>query len=322
MTATVNAPTVSAVPAAEDQRERFYRLMPELMREDAHLALVLAEIGAGYLDPVATAPVADRVINVGIREQLMLGVAGGLALAGMRPVVHTFPPFLVERPFEQVKLDLGHQDVGAVLVSAGGSYGWPTGGQTHFGHRDVALLDTLDGWTVHVPGHPMEVDTLLRQAVAGQGRVYLRLDNGGNARPQAMATGRMSVLRRGSSGTVVAVGPMADRVLAATAHRDVTVLYAATVRPFDASGLRATLTEPDVVIVEPYLAGTSTGQVAQALRDVRHRLLALGVGQAELRRYGTTAKHDAAHGLDIPGLRRSIDEFLTNVEGVTRRPVG
>lgn len=312
MTTTVETPAVNVVPAAEDQRERFYRLMPELMRENTHLALVLAEIGAGYLDQAATAPVADRVINVGIREQLMLGVAGGLALTGMRPVVHTFPPFLVERPFEQVKLDLGHQDVGAVLVSAGGSYGWPAGGQTHFGHRDVALLDTLDGWTVQVPGHPMEVDTLLRQAVAGQGRVYLRLDNGGNVRPHDVAAGRMSVLRHGNAGTVVAVGPMADRVLAATAHRDVTVLYAATVRPFDAGGLRATLTEPDVVIVEPYLAGTSTGQVAQALRGVRHRLLALGVGQAELRRYGTTAEHDAAHGLDIPGLRHAIDEFLTS----------
>jgi transketolase len=90
------------------------------------------------------------------------------------------------------------------------------------------------------------------------------------------------------------------------------VLYAATVRPFDAAGLRATLTEPDVVIVEPYLAGTSTGQVVQALRGVRHRVLAPGVGQAELRRYGTTTEHDAAHGLDVPGLRHSIDGFLTH----------
>ncbi|MDQ2790009.1 MAG: transketolase [Pseudonocardiales bacterium] len=309
---TTTTPTVDAITAAEDQRERFYRLIPGLLREDPRLALVLAEIGAGYLDPVATAPAADRVINVGIREQLMLGVAGGLALTGMRPIVHTFPPFLIERPFEQVKLDLGHQGLGAVLVSAGGSYGWPGGGQTHFGHRDVALLDTLDGWTVHVPGHPAEVDTLLRQAVASQGRVYLRLDNSGNAHPHDVHTGQMEVLRHGNAGTVVAVGPMADRVLAATAHRDVTVLYAATVRPFDADRLRGTLTEPDVVIVEPYLAGTSTAQVSQALRGVRHRLLALGVGQAELRRYGTTTDHDAAHGLDVSGLRRSIDAFLTN----------
>jgi transketolase len=291
------------------QRERFYALLPRLLADDPRAVAVLAEVGAGYLDPSAVAPVADRVVNLGIREQLLVGVAGGLALAGQRPIVHTFAPFLVERPFEQVKLDLGHQGVGAVLVSAGGSYDWPEGGETHFGYRDVALLDTLDGWTVHVPGHPDEAEAVLREAVAGSGRVYIRLAADDNAvgRP----TGAMTVLRRGTRGTVIAVGPLADRTLAATEGLDVTVLYAATVRPFDAATLRATLGEPDVVLVEPYLRGTSSGEVSRALEGIRHRVLGLGVGRAELRTYGTRAHHDALHGLDEPGLRKAIGDFVT-----------
>ncbi len=295
-----------------DQRERFYDLLPKLLGDDDRLVAVLAEIGAAYLNVtgIDPGPVADRVINVGIREQLLVGVAGGLALTGLRPIVHTFAPFLIERPFEQVKLDLGHQDVGAVLVSAGGSYDWPEGGETHMGPRDVALLDTLDGWTVHVPGHPDEAESLLRAAAHADGRVYVRLSADSNAHPHAGEDGRMAVLRRGSRGTVVAVGPMADRTLAATEGLDVTVLYAATVRPFDAETLRATLTEPDVVLVEPYLRDTSTPEVDRALQDVRHRVLGLGVGPSELRRYGSRADHDALRGLDEPGLRRSITSFL------------
>ena len=182
----------------EDLRTRFYRLLPELLAEDPRAVAVFGEVGVGYLDEAAVAPVADRVINVGIREQLVIGVAGGLALTGLRPIAHTFGPFLVERPFEQVKLDLGHQGVGAVLVSAGGSYDWPQGGETHFGYRDVAVLDTLDGWTVHVPGHPDEAEALLRAAVRDDGRVYLRL--GADANAEAHPTGPMAVLRRGTPG--------------------------------------------------------------------------------------------------------------------------
>lgn len=292
-----------------DQRQRFYDLLPKLVADDERVVAVLAEVGAGYLDPSAVAPVADRVVNVGIREQLLVSVAGGLALAGQRPIVHTFAPFLVERPFEQVKLDLGHQGVGAVLVSAGGSYDWPEGGETHFGRRDVALLDTLDGWTVHVPGHPDEVETLVRAAAAGEGRAYVRLAADSNAAARPVGAG-MAVLRRGSRGTVVAVGPLADRTLAATDGLDVTVLYAATVRPFDTSALRATLDAPDVVLVEPYLRGTSTGEVTRALAGIRHTVTALGVAREEQRRYGTRAEHDRLHGLDVAGLRASITAAL------------
>ena len=293
-----------------DQRECFYRLVPELLAQDERIALVLAEIGVAYLEPHLTADIEPRVINVGIREQAMIGVAGGLALAGLRPIVHTFPPFLIERPFEQVKLDLGHQDVGAVLVSSGGSYGWPQGGETHFGQRDVALLDTLDGWTVHVPGHVEEVEWMLRSAASSEDRVYIRLDGVSNDRSYANPGGSMTVLQEGDSGTVVSVGPMTDRVLAAAEGRDVTVLHASTIRPFDIHTLRETLSEPDVMLVEPYLAGTSVPQVDRALADVRHRVLGVGVEAGERRKYGTVAEHDHANGLDVEGLARSMAEFF------------
>jgi transketolase len=64
------------------------------------------------------------------------------------------------------------------------------------------------------------------------------------------------------------------------------------------------------VLVEPYLAGTSARRVNAALVDVPHRLLSLGVGHGELRRYGTPKEHAAAHGLDAAGIRRSVTEFL------------
>jgi transketolase len=293
----------------ENQRDRFYRVAGELLTGRADLAVVLAQVGADYFDPHLPPDAARRIVNVGIREQLLIGAAAGLAMAGIRPIVHTFPPFLIERPFEQIKLDLGHQDLGAVLVSAGGSYGWPEGGETHFGPRDVTLLDTLDGWTVHVPGHPDEAEALLRASVAATDRRYLRLDAESNAEPHDVVAGTLLPLRPGRGALVVAVGPTLDRVLAATEGLDVTVAYTATPRPLDVAGLRA-LAGPDVVLVEPYLAGTSIRAVADALRDRPHRLLGLGARRAEQRHYGSLADHHRLHGLDVPGLRAAITGFV------------
>ncbi|MDT0391557.1 transketolase family protein [Streptomyces dubilierae] len=296
----------------DTMRDRFAPVVTRVLDEDPRVAVVLAEIGAdGFAEAARRHP--DRVVNVGIREQLMIGAAAGLALTGLRPVVHTFASFLVERPFEQVKLDLGHQDAGAVLVSAAASFDWPAGGYTHMAPGDVALLDTLDGWTVHVPGHPDEAETLLRHAIAaGDDKVYVRLSVQSNQQGLPVDGERFRTVREGRSGVVVAVGPLLDAVLAATEGLDVTVLYATTVRPFDGVSLRrATETAgADVVLVEPYLAGTSTAAANDALADVPHRVLGLGVGRRELRRYGQVEEHAAAHGLDARSLRERIGGFL------------
>ncbi len=314
--------TATGVP--ETMRDRFARVASGLLDEDRRLAVVLAEIGLpGFARAAGRHP--ERIINVGIREQLLIGVASGLALSGLRPIAHSYAPFLVERPFEQVKLDLAHQGVGAVLVSIGASYDASESGRSHQAPEDVALISTLPGWTIHVPGHPDEAERLLRDGIEGEGNVYIRLAGRANAAPMPVEPGRSHVARRGSAATVLAVGPMLDRTLAATKDLDVTVLYATTVRPFDAETLRAEGARHTVVLVEPYLQGTSAMWVSEALRDTPHRLLSIGVRRIENRRYGTPEEHDEAHCLDVASLRHRIGRFVghrTNASGAAPIHVG
>ncbi|MEV6598897.1 transketolase [Actinoplanes sp. NPDC051346] len=287
-------------------RETFVATTTALLEADPRTAVVLADISASAFAP-AMRRHPDRVINVGIREQLMTGVAGGLALTGMRPYVHSYAPFVVDRAYEQIKLDLGHQDVGAVLVSIGASYDASAEGYTHQSPGDVALLDTLEDWTVHVPGHPDEVPGLLQAAARHDDRVYVRLSSQQNR--LAYPGTDLKVIRRGPAGgaVVLAVGPMLDAVL--DTGLDVTIAYTNTPRPLDTNRLRELVTE-EIVVVEPYLAGTSSRVVSAALSAVPHRELHLGVSRTEERRYGTPADHARWHGLDPAGLRASINAFL------------
>jgi transketolase len=294
-------------------RDRFVTTAVRLLDRDPRTAVVLADIGVDrFREAGAFERHPHRVINVGIREQLLIGVAAGLALEGFRPIAHTYAPFLVERPFEQLKLDLSHQGASAILVSVGGSWDASSSGRTHQAPGDVALLATLPDWEIHVPGHPDEVEALLEAAMASPRNVYLRLSEDRNRERHLVDAERIAAVRRGAPGApaAIAVGPMLDAVLEATAGLDLTVLYAATVRPLDRGSLREHVRGPAAILVEPTLQGTSTAALAEVLDDRPLRLLSLGVPPVELRRYGSPAEHRAAHGLDPAGLRTRIRDFL------------
>jgi transketolase len=139
---------------------------------------------------------------------------------------------------------------------------------------------------------------------------YIRLSSEANRSALPVWPG-LQVVRSGREAVVVAVGPMLSPVLDAVGDLDVTVAYTTSVRPFDGEGLRSLVSSGSaVVLVEPYLAGTSAFAVSSALAGRTHRLLSLGVGRSELRRYGTPSYHAALHGLDAVGIRRSVTDFL------------
>jgi transketolase len=269
------------------------------------VAVVLAEISLERFAPVFAGDPA-RAVNVGIMEQTMVGVAAGYALEGFHPVIHTITPFVAERALEQLKLDFGNQELGVLVIGVGGSYDYGSEGTTHHSPGDVQALLTIPATQVLVPGAASEADRLVRDTYANDRITYLRTQIVTNRGARPVELGRLLVERRGSRATVIAVGPMLDRTLAATADMDVTVLYATTLNPFDADTLGRELAGDDVVVVEPFFAGTLAAPISEALRDRPTRLHFVGVPRAVIRDYGTAEQLDHVLGLDAAGIHRQV----------------
>ncbi len=296
---------------APSMRARFAETATTLLDTDRRIVVLTAVIGAAaFHDAKLRHP--HRVVDVGIREQLLISTAAGFALEGFRPIAHSYTPFLIERPYEQLKLDLSHQGAGAILVSTGASYDASSEGRTHQAPADVAVVAALPDWQIYVPGHADELEHALQQAAARNGNVYIRMSTQSNGRPQPLDG--ITIVRRGSAGAplILAIGPMLDPTLEATTGLDVAIAYTASVRPLDAAGLAAAATGTDVAVVEPYLEGTTAAAVSAALVDRPHRILSIGVGATELRNYGSPSEHAAAHGLDSTGIRRRITRFMND----------
>jgi transketolase len=305
----------------DTMRGRMARVVSDLIETDPDTALILADIGkAQFLDILRRFP--ERVVNVGIMEQTAVSVAAGFAMEGFHPIVHSIAPFVVERPFEQIKDDLCYQGLGGTLISIGASYDYGTDGMTHHGPADVPILKTLPRMQICVPGTPDEFETLLRQTYNNGAPTYIRTSVQQNESSRTVRFGKLHLEREGRDGVVVAVGPVLDRVLAAVEGLDLTVLYATTVAPFDEETLRDAVAKaaPDVILIEPYYEGGLVQDIVRALRDTPSRIEAIGVPRRVLERYGPPERLDQEVGLTVDGIRTRITSSVRT--GRDRPPRG
>lgn len=121
-------------------RKIFIETMKNLMKEDHLTYLLIGDVG-GEIYKEIKKDFPDKIINIGINEQAMIGISSGMALEGLKPYVYSIAPFILERPFEQIKLDIVQQNANVKLI---GYWNYPTAGPTHFTKHPEKLCDILE----------------------------------------------------------------------------------------------------------------------------------------------------------------------------------
>lgn len=270
-------------------RNSFADALHEAAVEDDRVVLLSGDIGNRLFDRTK-AVAANRVINVGIAEQNMMGVAAGMALSGYRPVVYTITPFTTYRCFEQIRVDVCYHEAPVVIVGTGSGLSYASLGPTHHSMEDIALLRTLPGMTVFCPACPLEVGAGLRAALAHDGPVYIRLGKKGepnlhDAVPQ-ITLGKAITMQDGSDVCLIATGPVVGLAMDAAkmlakAGISARVENFHTVKPLDVARLdEITARYRAVVVIEEHgRIGGLFGAIAEwmAPREGARPVLA-GVG--------------------------------------------
>lgn len=295
-------------------RGQFVQTISQLMPTDERLALMLGDIGVfGFRHLLKDYP--TRTYNIGILEQASVSLAAGLSLTGMIPVFHTIAPFIVERAYEQLKVDFGYQNLNGNFVSVGASYDYAGLGCTHHCPADIGVLKLIPNMSILCPGTSAEFDVLFKAGINLGGPKYFRLSETQNIETQAVEFGKAQVLQKGSNGIVIAVGTMLDRVLSACEGLDVSILYYTSVAPFDSKALAAMIESGEkIVICEPYyFEGGITTNVVQAAQGKPISILNIGVPTIFSNKYGSLQEHDVLHGLNAESIALNIRKFLGNL---------
>ena len=152
-------------------RRTFGEVITELADRDEKIYVLVGDIGYRVFDEFREKH-PDRFINMGICEQSMIGVSAGMALEGLKPWVYTITPFLIERPFEQVKLDIDQQNVNVKLV---GFADYPSLGPSHTELNGKEMMKLFTNITSFFPEDGDETKKMILKAYNKSGPAFLSL---------------------------------------------------------------------------------------------------------------------------------------------------
>jgi transketolase len=201
-------------------RKAFIDALSQLACADKRIILLTGDLGYMVMEPFR-AKFPDRFINVGVAEQNMIGIATGLAEAGLRPYTYSIATFASLRPFEFIRNGpvLHHLPVRMVGMGMGFEYGH--GGPSHYALEDIAALRTLPGLTVVIPADSPQTSTALQQTADLPGPVYYSLGKDDRTLVPGLdgrfELGRVQVVTTGGDIAIVVMGSLAQEAVCAAA---------------------------------------------------------------------------------------------------------
>lgn len=295
-------------------RETYGKCLVDLAKRHNNLVVLDADMvescGLQYFQK----EVPDRFINVGIAEQNMVGIAAGLAASGKIPFVNSFACFLTTRACDQIRVSVAFTQLNVKIIGGHGGISVGEDGATAQALEDVAIMRAMPNMVVIVPACVVEMATVMDAIMEYEGPVYIRL-----ARPSIeqlfdnnyrFRIGHAPVLRRGTDATIMAMGIMVSRAIAAadilkSLGLSVGVINISTIKPIDKETiLRAAVDTGAIVTVEDHsIIGGLGSAVAEVLSEECPTLMQrIGIpdtfgesGPSDdlLKKYGLTANNVA-----------------------------
>jgi transketolase len=301
-------------------RNRFAEVLYQIASQDPRVFIVVADISpAGSMARFQT-EYPDRFINVGVAEQSMIGICGGLALRGCRPFAYTIATFTLYRPFEMVRDDLCYQNLPVTLVGIGGGVTYSTLGGTHHAQEDVALMSALPNMAVLAPCDPLETEKATWACSERNGPTYLRLGKAGEPTltadaPEPFAFGKLRQIRAGKDVAILSYGPIMKMavdvagLLEKQDGRSVALYSVHTLKPLDRSGIASVLDRfGQVLVIEEHSErGGLAAQVKEIAWDTRAhtQLQTHSLKDEFIHLFGSHQELLAAHGLSASRIHES-----------------
>ncbi len=284
--------------------------------------MLTADLGFMALEPFIEA-FPDRFFNVGVAEQNMVGLATGMAEAGLVPFVYSIAPFAAFRPYEFIRNGPLLHGLPVRVVGIGGGVEYGPNGISHYALEDVAVMRAQPSMTVVVPADHLQTAAALNATATVPGPIYFRLGKDDTkvvaGLDGAFEVGRLQRIREGRDAALIAMGPIAGEAVAAAEllaakGLDCAVAVVASVAPAPTEDLALLLSgRPLAVTVEVHYLNGGLGSLVSevvAERGLGVRVLRQGVRSMPDKLVGSQRYMEKSFGLTAEQLAGAVLQEL------------
>lgn len=301
-------------------RHALIETLISLAERDPRVVLLTGDLGFSVVEPFADR-LPDRFVNVGVAEQNLVGLATGLAEAGLLPFTYSLASFTALRPYEFIRNGPVLHRLPVRLIGVGGGFDYGVQGATHHGLEDLGVLRLLPGLTVLAPADTAQLVRAVEATWDLPGPVYYRVAKADPAPVPGLdgrfRLGRAEVLAEGTDVALLATGTAAGAAVEAAERLGAdglscTVAVVASITPAPVDDLVTVLGDVDLAVtVEPHLATGGLGSlVAEVVADhgLGCRLVRQGVRLAPGGPVGSQAWFEAEAGLTAEAVAATVRE--------------
>lgn len=294
-------------------RKEFYQYLNKLFQEDQRISILLGDIGVFSFQKAFEFD-KSRIYNMGIMEQTMIGISSGLSKAGFIPFVHSIAPFVTERCFEQLKLNLGYENRNVFIVSVGGSYDYAALGVTHHCPNDLKITSSIPNFKVFCPGNSQEVKEIIKENLNTCSPKYIRLSEvENNIREIKPDYKDLEPLQIDSNGISIIIGTAVkdfNKVL--KANIKTTIVYSNKVSEFDVQRLSDLIEkykiQKRITIIEPSYESGIVYKIATNLKNIES-LTSISIDGRFIDKYGSRAEIDKHLRLDDESITEKLHKI-------------
>lgn len=309
-------------------RNAFAAEVTAMAAEDPRLVLLSGDIGNRLFDKLRSSH-PRKFMNCGVAEANMMGVAAGMALSGLRPIVYTITPFTTTRCLEQIRVDVAYHNAPVVIVGTGSGLSYASLGPTHHSLEDFAIFRAIPNIRVLAPYDAPSLRRVLREALKADVPTYIRIGKKGEKDivpdSNAVGIGKTAVIREGSDICILSVGTVGpEAISAADTLRDqhgiaAEVVLVNTVKPLDGELIDSLSKRfSALVTVEEHSVNGGFGEYVSAYlaqHDLRTPISCLGTGDHFMHSVGSQSFAREYFGIDATSIVAEVQKCLARVTG-------